>query len=304
MHKEIEVKKKVVDQTVSECKVEEESAKQQKSLAEAKNAECEFALQKVIPIYEGAVKAVNGLKGSDVTELKGFKTATPPVMLVAKTLCLYFNVKPAMVTGPDGKTKVPDYWVPCKSNILNATLLKALKDYPKDTMSDDLVAQIAPVLEEPNYADAVLQKASVAAHGISKWCRAIVGYHGAMKVVTPVKLELAAAKESSAIAQKQWDEAKAKLQAVQDEMKKLVDALEETQNEETRLRNEKDDCERKVDLAKALINGLANERENWKVDLAKNKENRLNVVGDVIIASGVIAYLGVFLKSYRDECTN
>jgi dynein heavy chain len=87
-------------------------------------------------------------------------------------------------------------------------------------------------------------------------------------------------------------------------MKKLVDALEETQNEETRLRNEKDDCERKVDLAKALINGLANERENWKVDLAKNRENRLNVVGDVIIASGVIAYLGVFLKSYRDECTN
>jgi len=57
-------------------------------------------------------------------------------------------------------------------------------------------------------------------------------------------------------------------------------------------------------LAKSLINGLSNERENWKVDLAKNKENRLNVVGDVIIASGVIAYLGVFLKTYRDECTN
>jgi len=57
-------------------------------------------------------------------------------------------------------------------------------------------------------------------------------------------------------------------------------------------------------LAKSLINGLASERENWKVDLAKNRENRLNVVGDVIIASGVIAYLGVFLKSYRDECTH
>jgi len=95
-------------------------------------------------------------------------------------------------------------------------------------MSDELVAQIAPVLEEPNYAEAILFKASKAAYGISKWCRAIVGYHGAMKVVTPVKLELAGAKESSAIAQKAWDEAKARLQAVQDEMKKLVDALEET----------------------------------------------------------------------------
>lgn len=87
-------------------------------------------------------------------------------------------------------------------------------------------------------------------------------------------------------------------------MKKLVDELEATQAEETRLRNEKDDCERKVDLAKALINGLANERENWKVDLAKNRENRENIVGDIVISAGVIAYLGVFVKSYRDECTS
>ena len=208
-----------------------------------------------------------------------------------------------MVAGPDGKTKVPDYWDPCKKNILNATLLKQLKDYPKDTIEQSLVDQIQPVINEEFYSEANLAKASKAALGISKWCRAIIGYHGAMKVVTPVKIELADAKQSSATAQKAWDEAKGKLQAVQDEMKRLVDALEETQNEETRLRNEKDDCERKVDLAKSLINGLANERENWKIDLAKNRENRVNVVGDVIIASGVIAYLGVFLKSYRDECT-
>ena len=86
-------------------------------------------------------------------------------------------------------------------------------------------------------------------------------------------------------------------------MQALVDELTETQNEENRLRAQKEDSERKLDLAKALINGLANERENWKVDLVKNKSFRENVVGDILIASGVIAYLGVFLKSYRDECT-
>jgi dynein heavy chain len=86
-------------------------------------------------------------------------------------------------------------------------------------------------------------------------------------------------------------------------MKKLVDELEATQAEETRLRNEKEDCERKVELAKALIGGLANERENWKIDLQKNRDMRENIVGDILISSGVIAYLGVFLKSYRDECT-
>lgn len=86
-------------------------------------------------------------------------------------------------------------------------------------------------------------------------------------------------------------------------MKRLIDDLEATQAEENRLRAEKDDCERKVELAKSLIGGLANERESWKIDLAKNKENRENIVGDMIISAGVIAYLGVFVKSYRDECT-
>ena len=40
---------------MAECKVEEDSAKQQKSVAEAKNAECEYELAKVTPIYEAAV---------------------------------------------------------------------------------------------------------------------------------------------------------------------------------------------------------------------------------------------------------
>lgn len=228
MQKEIEIKKKTVDQTVAECKIEEDSAKQQKSLAEAKNAECEYALNKVTPIYEAAVKAVNSLNGGDVTEMKGFKTVSEPVKLVARTLCLFFHTKPAKIKDPSGRGTVDDYWEPCKKNILTAALLKQLKEYPKDNIEEALVLQIQPILDEENYSEAKLINASKAAYGIAKWCRAIIGYHGAMKVVVPVKLELAAAKEASAAAQKVWDAAKDRLSAVQAEMKKLVDELEET----------------------------------------------------------------------------
>lgn len=77
-----------------------------------------------------------------------------------------------------------------------------------------MVDSIAPILEEELYSEANLTKSSLAALGISKWCRAIIGYHGAMKIVTPVKIELVGAKESAATAQKAWDIAKDKLAAV------------------------------------------------------------------------------------------
>jgi len=86
-------------------------------------------------------------------------------------------------------------------------------------------------------------------------------------------------------------------------MTKLVNLLEATVAEETSLRSNKENCERKVDLAKSLITGLADERENWKIDLAQRRIDKQNLVGDMVISSGVIAYLGVFLKNYRDECT-
>lgn len=91
-----------------------------------------------------------------------------------------------------------------------------------------MVEEIVPVLALEDYSEAKLMNASKAAFGISKWCRAIIGYHGAMKVVVPKKIELAAAKESSAAAQKLYDAAKEKLAGVQAEMKKLVDELEST----------------------------------------------------------------------------
>ena len=303
MQKEIEIKKKSVDKEREECKIEEDAAKKQKSSAEIKQADCDQALERVMPIYHEAQKAVDSLSPADVTEMKGFKTPPVPAVAVAKTLCMFFFIKPVMIAGPTPGSKVADYWTTAKKEVLTSDLLKKLQTYKKDEIDPKLVEDMRPILASEEYSDEKLKSASKAAHGIAKWCRAMIQYHDAMKVVVPKKIELAQAKESSAAAQRVWDAAKERLAAVQAEMKKLVDELEATQAEETRLRNEKDDCERKVELAKALINGLASERVSWQKDLITNRAKRENIVGDILISSGVIAYLGVFLKSYRDECT-
>lgn len=56
-------------------------------------------------------------------------------------------------------------------------------------------------------------------------------------------------------------------------------------------------------VASSLIVGLADEKTAWEDDLAAQKINEECIVGDIIICAGFIAYMGVFLSDYREECT-
>lgn len=57
-------------------------------------------------------------------------------------------------------------------------------------------------------------------------------------------------------------------------MKQLADTFMALQKKEQELKDQKDDCERRRDLANALITSLASERENWKKELAQNRANK------------------------------
>ena len=125
-----------------------------------------------MPIYNAAIRAVQQLKKDDITELKGFASPPPAAIIVVKTLCMMFYVKPVKVG--TGKDKKEDYWEAGKKNVLTNELLKKCQNYEKDKISPELIEALRPVIEQPEYEDSVLQKASKAAWGLAKWVRAMV----------------------------------------------------------------------------------------------------------------------------------
>ena len=151
------------------------------------------------------------------------------------------------------------------------------------------------LLSNDNFQDGPLKNASVAVFGIGKWCRAIIEYDQAMKIVRPKQKERDEAQAEANVAKAASDAAQALLAEKMAEIKKLFDELQQLQDEEKRLKDKKEDSERKIELAMALITSLAGERENWKVSLANRKNDQKNLIGDVIICSGIIAYLGIFI---------
>lgn len=71
------------------------------------------------------------------------------------------------------------------------------------------------------------------------------------------------------------------------EKKKLEDQIELTQQ--------------KLERAEKLLGGLGGEKTRWSDTAYALGASLGNVIGDILLASGIVAYLGAFTVLYRDS---
>jgi len=50
-----------------------------------------------------------------------------------------------------------------------------------------------------------------------------------------------------------------------------------------------------------IIKGLGGEKINWGKKAKEFRESLKSITGDIILSSGIIAYLGAFMMGYRDQ---
>ena len=96
-------------------------------------------------------------------------------------------------------------------------------------------------------------------------------------------------------------EAKAKLQEVQDKIEELKKQYDEKLAQKDQLRQKAAETELKLDRAGKLVSGLAGERDRWEVSVGELEEQIGYLVGDCLIASACLSYIGPFLSNYRDQ---
>lgn len=301
----ISKQQKDVDEKSKIIEAQKKDAQEKTIEAQKIESECSADLAKVEPIYAAAMDAVEKLKRDDINEVKGIQAPTEGVKSVIKTLCILFKIAPEKQPAMNVKDKPElDYWNPAKKKLLNAKLKDNIVQYDRDNIDIKIIEAVKPVIESPDYSEEVLKNASKAAFGLSKWVRAIVQYDEAAKVIAPKRQKLKEAKAASKEAQDTLKLAEKEFQDVCDEMKKLMDDLDKTKSEKERLEKEYDMCNKRFSRAQSLIDGLGEEGGRWAISKEALKVQTETLLGDILVSSGVIAYLGVFTKPYRDYCVN
>ena len=58
-------------------------------------------------------------------------------------------------------------------------------------------------------------------------------------------------------------------------------------------------CSKKLDRAEKLIGGLGGEKDRWTENAIVLGEKYINITGDVLLSSAIVAYLGAFTVDFR-----
>ncbi|CAF0708408.1 unnamed protein product [Brachionus calyciflorus] len=304
MMKTIEIESKQAEEQRAVVSAEEAIANEKASIAQALKDECQAELAVALPALEAAKAALDTIKPADIVIVKAMNNPPIGVKLVLATVCILKGISPEKVNDPNNPgQKILDYWVPSKKLLGDMGFLKDLMAFDKDNINQTALAKIKKeYMTNPEFQPSRVANASSAAEGLCKWVLAMVKYDEIKKVVAPKEEKLATAQEELAVLNKALNEKQSQLREVESKLETLRQELQDTTDKKNNLEKEVDLCGKKLVRAQKLIGGLGGEKTRWTA-AAENLQNIYdNLLGDVLISSGVIGYLGPFTATFRDEC--
>ncbi|MGH0118801.1 UNVERIFIED_CONTAM: hypothetical protein FKN15_062263 [Acipenser sinensis] len=294
---QVDAKKELV---LADEKVANEAA----AAAKAIKDECEGDLAEAMPALEAALSALDTLKPADITVVKSMQNPPGLVKLVMESICVMKGIKPERKPDPGGSGKmIEDFWGPSKKLLSDMKFLDNLKAFDKDNIPAANIKKIREkFIDNPEFHPSVIKNVSSACEGLCKWVRAMEVYERVAKVVAPKRERLKEAESELSIQMEKLKIKRAELKEVEDRLQALNDEFEIMNNKKMYLENNIELCSQKLVRAEKLIGGLGGEKDRWIEAARLLGIKYTNLTGDVLLSSGMVAYLGAFTVDYRLEC--
>ncbi|KAJ8047551.1 Dynein heavy chain 3, axonemal [Holothuria leucospilota] len=265
-------------------------------------AECEQNLAVAMPALNAAIKALDTLKQQDITIIKAMKNPPTGVKLVMEAVCIMKQIKPEKKPNESGKM-VDNYWPAAKKMLGDMKFLESLKEYDRDNIPTFVMKKIRDnYITNPDFDPAIIRKVSSACEGICSWVRAIEVYDRVAKVVAPKRARLKEAESKLSEQMGNLEERRAVLKEITDKLDKLNNKLNMKQTEKKNLEDNIELTKLKLIRAEKLIAGLGGEKDRWLQLVDELGESYINIVGNVLLSSAVVAYLGPFTTDFRQDC--
>jgi dynein heavy chain len=259
-------------------------------------------LDEALPALDAAVESLNSLSKNDVIEVRSMQRPPEGVKLVMEAVCIMKGVKPKKADGDKPGKKIDDYWEPGRVLLSDPQkFLDSLFDFEKENISEPTILKIKPYIDSPEFQVSVIARVSKAATSMCQWVRAMEKYYWVSRSVAPKRARLQEAQESLDVTMKMLSELKRKMRESEINIKEMEKRYTESVTKKEELSRKVEECNVKLGRAGKLISGLSEEKTRWATTVDQLDINIGNVIGDILISGGAIAYLGPFTAEFRAE---
>lgn len=267
-------------------------------------------LAKAEPAVIQAMAALDSLNKKDLGECKTM--SKPPAGvddIFAATMVLLAGVHPNVQVTKAGKVKDAK-WDTVKKQLLGN--IPEYIDYLvgfKQVVDDGKVPtqnwkEVREYLEKDYFNYDIILTKNKAAAGLCSWVINIVMYYDIVITVEPKRQALAAANLELESANKRLAEVTALVADLQAKLDTLLEEAAAAEKEKEDAVNSVEAGNRKMKLAGTLTNDLSSENVRWGINVVQLQNEKDLLVGDVLLASAFISYIGPFTKPFRDELIN
>ncbi|XP_004619390.1 dynein axonemal heavy chain 8 [Sorex araneus] len=282
--------------------VQEVKDKAQKIVDEidSEKVKAESKLEAAKPALEEAEAALNTIKPNDIATVR--KLSKPPhlIMRIMDCVLLLFQKKIDPVTMDPEKPCVKPSWTESLKLMSATGFLWSLQQFPKDTINEETVEFLQPYFNMEDYTFENAKKVCGNVAGLLSWTLAMATFYGINKEVLPLKANLAKQEGRLAVANAELGKAQALLDEKQAELDKVQAKFDGAMNEKMDLLSDADNCRKKMQAASTLIDGLSGEKVRWTAQSKEFKAQINRLVGDILLCTGFLSYLGPFNQIFRN----
>ena len=260
---------------------EEEKCKQMAEVAQKD-------LDEALPALLEAEKALEALNKNDIDEIRAYPNPPNHVRIVMEAV---------MTLRACGTS-----WAEAKKELGGGGFIKSLVNFDKDNIPDKILKLIgSKYINDPEFTPENVGRVSFAAKSLCMWVRAMEKYGKIYRTVEPKRKRLHEAMSKLEEKQKSLAEAQAKLREINERIEELKIQYEEKLAQKEELRRKMEVTQEKLERAGKLVSGLSGECERWTLSVAKYEESIGFLVGDCLLASAFLSYMGPFLSNYRED---
>eukprot|EP00304_Pavlova_gyrans_P012708 CAMPEP_0206041750 /NCGR_PEP_ID=MMETSP1466-20131121/6142_1 /ASSEMBLY_ACC=CAM_ASM_001126 /TAXON_ID=44452 /ORGANISM="Pavlova gyrans, Strain CCMP608" /LENGTH=4121 /DNA_ID=CAMNT_0053416453 /DNA_START=38 /DNA_END=12403 /DNA_ORIENTATION=- len=251
-------------------------------------ADAQRDLDEAMPAYHAAVDALKSLDKKDIQEVKSYAKPPELVQMVMEAVCILLGSKPD--------------WNEAKKLLADTSFMETLQTYDKDNIPEKLMTKVRKgYTSKPNFVPDTVGKVSSAARSLCMWVRAMDTYSRVATQVAPKKAKLEEATRKLNEAQAMLKEKQDALAEVEARVGALKQKLQAAERKAQDLKEKEQAVQKKLERAGKLVGGLGSEKERWEALCVKLEESQKNLIGNMVLCSGAIAYQGPFTANYRSE---